>query len=142
MPDNEKQFESDIEAFLISEQGGWTRATDAGYRAHADKGLDLDTLVSFFPISRRSAMHGGNRGFLSWKVQLASGGYEKSDACSSGFFLFSGAPGCFMMSCAATASESQSCRQASGRHRGIRSWTGSMMASAAVVRMTKRPVSL
>jgi len=26
--DNEKQFESDIESFLISEEGGWTKATD------------------------------------------------------------------------------------------------------------------
>ncbi len=55
MPDNEKQFESDIEAFLISEQGGWTRATDAGYRAHAAKGLDLDTLVSFVRATQPKA---------------------------------------------------------------------------------------
>ena len=32
MPDNEKQFESDIESFLISNLGGWKKATDAGYR--------------------------------------------------------------------------------------------------------------
>ena len=33
MPDNEKQFEQDIESFLISPAGGWQKASDAGYRA-------------------------------------------------------------------------------------------------------------
>ena len=32
MADNEKQFEQDIESFLISPKGGWQKATDAGYR--------------------------------------------------------------------------------------------------------------
>ena len=31
MPNNEKQFESDIELYLISNLGGWQKATDAGY---------------------------------------------------------------------------------------------------------------
>ena len=49
MPDNEKQFEQDIESFLISPAGGWQKASDAGYRASMDSGmaLDLDTLVNF-----------------------------------------------------------------------------------------------
>src|SRR5699024_3492627 len=47
MPDNEKQFEQDIESFLISPAGGWQKATDAGYRATADLALDLGTLVGF-----------------------------------------------------------------------------------------------
>ena len=49
MPDNEKQFESDIESFLISPDGGWTKASDAGYRSTASTGkaLDLETLVGF-----------------------------------------------------------------------------------------------
>ena len=49
MPDNEKQFEQDIESFLISPAGGWQKASDAGYRASMDSGmaLDLDTLVGF-----------------------------------------------------------------------------------------------
>ena len=33
MADNEKQFETDIESFLISPKGGWQKATDAGYKA-------------------------------------------------------------------------------------------------------------
>lgn len=33
MADNEKQFETDIESFLISEKGGWQKATDAGYKS-------------------------------------------------------------------------------------------------------------
>lgn len=49
MADDEKQFESDIESYLISDEGGWTKATDAGYRSEISKGmaLDIDTLVSF-----------------------------------------------------------------------------------------------
>ena len=49
MPDNEKQFETDIESFLISQAGGWQKATDAGYRSEASKGmaLDLETLLTF-----------------------------------------------------------------------------------------------
>lgn len=49
MPDNEKQFESDIESFLISPAGGWQKATDAGYRSEVSKSmvLDLETLLQF-----------------------------------------------------------------------------------------------
>ena len=49
MSETEKQFESDIEAFLISPDGGWTKASDAGYRSTASTGkaLDLETLVGF-----------------------------------------------------------------------------------------------
>ena len=49
MPDNEKQFEQDIESFLISPAGGWQKATDAGYRASmaSDMALDLGTLLDF-----------------------------------------------------------------------------------------------
>ena len=47
--DSEKNFEKNIEAFLISDMGGWQKATDAGYN-HAEssgKALDLATLISF-----------------------------------------------------------------------------------------------
>lgn len=49
MPDNEKQFETDIESFLISSAGGWQKATDAGYRSVTSQGmsLDIETLVGF-----------------------------------------------------------------------------------------------
>ena len=46
-PDTEKSFEADIQEWLISAEGGWTRATDAGYRASVERALDLDTLVDF-----------------------------------------------------------------------------------------------
>lgn len=54
MPDNEKQFEQDIESFLTSPVGGWQKASDAGYRASMDSGmaLDLDTLVSFIQATQ------------------------------------------------------------------------------------------
>ena len=49
MPDNEKQFEQDIETFLISPAGGWQKASDAGYRAPESAGMALDirTLTTF-----------------------------------------------------------------------------------------------
>ena len=47
--DTEKNFEADIESFLISAEGGFTKATDAGYRSaeSVGKALDIDTLISF-----------------------------------------------------------------------------------------------
>lgn len=49
MQDNEKRFESDIEAFLISPEGGWDKTSDAGYCASKGSGmaLDLSTLIGF-----------------------------------------------------------------------------------------------
>lgn len=49
MDNNEKRFESDIETFLISTDGGWVKATDAGYRSSLSSGmaLDIGTLVNF-----------------------------------------------------------------------------------------------
>ena len=45
--DTEKNFEADIQDWLTSVEGGWKRATDAGYRASIEKALDIDTLVDF-----------------------------------------------------------------------------------------------
>ena len=57
MPDTEKQFEADIESFLISPKGGWRQATDAGYRTGfqydaagtviENYALDIETLCTF-----------------------------------------------------------------------------------------------
>ena len=49
MSDNEKQFETDIESFLISPAGSWQKAADTGYRSEGSKGraLDLETLLQF-----------------------------------------------------------------------------------------------
>ena len=47
MAENEKQFESNIEAFLISPAGGYEKATDAGYTASSGMALDIRTLVGF-----------------------------------------------------------------------------------------------
>ena len=47
MAGNEKQFESNIEDFLISPDGGYEKATDAGYTASSDMALDIHTLVGF-----------------------------------------------------------------------------------------------
>lgn len=56
MADNERQFELDIESFLISDKGGWKKATDAGYRngfqydndiLTENYALDIDTLCTF-----------------------------------------------------------------------------------------------
>lgn len=57
MADDEKQFETDIESYLISDEGGWTKATDTGYRSEISKGmaLDIDTLVSFVQNTQKLA---------------------------------------------------------------------------------------
>ena len=57
MPDNEKQFEQDIESFLISPKGGWQKATDVGYRTGfqydstgvltENYALDIETMCTF-----------------------------------------------------------------------------------------------
>lgn len=47
MAENEKQFEADIETFLISPAGGYEKATDAGYAASSDMALDIHALVGF-----------------------------------------------------------------------------------------------
>lgn len=45
MAENEKQFEANIEQYLISPAGGFTKANDAGYDGAL--GLDIHTLVDF-----------------------------------------------------------------------------------------------
>lgn len=47
MAENEKQFESNIEAFLVSSAGGYEKATDAGYASSLGMALDINTLVGF-----------------------------------------------------------------------------------------------
>ena len=45
----EKQFETDIESFLISEEGGYTKPTDT---YDADAGLYVDTLINFIKATQ------------------------------------------------------------------------------------------
>lgn len=49
MNESEKTFEEFIESYLISEDGGWARATDAGLRSEESRGMNLDivTLTDF-----------------------------------------------------------------------------------------------
>ena len=49
MNETEKRFEEFIESYLISEDGGWVKATDAGYCADESKDMFLDivTLTDF-----------------------------------------------------------------------------------------------
>lgn len=47
MAEDERQFETNIEAFLISPAGGYTKATDSGYVASSSMALDINTLVEF-----------------------------------------------------------------------------------------------
>ena len=44
MDKSEKRFESDIEAFLISEEGGYIKPTE---KYDADAGFYVDTLIGF-----------------------------------------------------------------------------------------------
>ena len=47
MAENEKQFEANIEEYLISPAGGYQQADDSGYRDSIDMELDIKTLVRF-----------------------------------------------------------------------------------------------
>ena len=47
MAENEKQFEANIEEYLISPAGGYQQADDSGYRDSIDMALDIKTLVRF-----------------------------------------------------------------------------------------------
>lgn len=49
MDESEKTFEAFIESYLISEEGGWTKATDEGLRSEESRGMNLDivTLTDF-----------------------------------------------------------------------------------------------
>lgn len=47
LAENEKQFEANIEKFLISPEGGYEPADDSGYRNSIDMALDIETLVKF-----------------------------------------------------------------------------------------------
>ncbi len=47
MAENEKQFDANREEYLISPEGGYTKATDAGYASSVGMSLDINTLVGF-----------------------------------------------------------------------------------------------
>lgn len=57
MSDSEKQFESDIEKYLISSEGGWRQAHDSGYREGNGDGyaLDIATLIGFIQDTQPKA---------------------------------------------------------------------------------------
>ena len=50
MAENERQFEENIEKYLISPAGGYEPANDSGYRASIDMALDIETLVKFLKL--------------------------------------------------------------------------------------------
>lgn len=51
MADNEKQFEADIEAYLISKTGKWQKAADEKY--HNADAIDIDTLCAFVESTQK-----------------------------------------------------------------------------------------
>lgn len=57
MNETEKTFEEFIESYLISEEGGWTKATDAGLRSEESRGMNLDivTLTDFVKATQPMA---------------------------------------------------------------------------------------
>ena len=57
MDESEKNFESKIEEYLTSPEGGWQKATDAGYCNHDYRGMALDivTLTNFVKASQPMA---------------------------------------------------------------------------------------
>lgn len=57
MNESEKTFEEFIESYLISEEGGWTKATDAGLRSEESRSMNLDivTLTDFVKATQPMA---------------------------------------------------------------------------------------
>lgn len=57
MNESEKTFEEFIESYLISEEGGWTKATDEGLRSEESRGMNLDivTLTNFVKATQPMA---------------------------------------------------------------------------------------
>lgn len=55
--ESEHRFEAYIESYLISEGGGWTKATDAGMRSEEYRGMNLDivTLTDFVKATQPMA---------------------------------------------------------------------------------------
>ena len=93
MQDNEKRFESDIEEFLISPEGGWDKASDAGYCASKGSGmaLDLSTLIGFVkdtqPVAWQRDVYkrqGQKRPVEADAVIVATGGLSYPTTGSSG----------------------------------------------------------
>lgn len=76
MDEREKIFEGFIESYLISEEGGWAKATDAGLRSEESRGMNLDiaTLTDF--VKTPSPWRGG-----------ASSGCVPSTRCVSSISL-------------------------------------------------------
>lgn len=52
MQDNEKRFEQDIETWLSSKEGGWTKKTFQQVNYDATKGLDLEALISYIKTTQ------------------------------------------------------------------------------------------
>ena len=74
MAENEKQFESNIEAFLISPDGGYEKATDAGYASSSGIALDIHTLVGFVKATQPTQ-------WQRFEKQCNSDPYEKFYKC-------------------------------------------------------------
>lgn len=74
MAENEKQFESNIEAFLISPDGGYEKATDAGYASSSSIALDIHTLVGFVKATQPTQ-------WQRFEKQCNSDPYEKFYKC-------------------------------------------------------------
>lgn len=57
MNESEKTFEEFIESYLISEEGGWAKATEAGLRSEESRGMNLDivTLTDFVKSTQSMA---------------------------------------------------------------------------------------
>lgn len=55
--ESEKRFEEYIESYLVSEEGGWTKSTDEGYRSEICRGMSLDitTLTDFVQATQPMA---------------------------------------------------------------------------------------
>lgn len=62
--ETEKRFEEYIESYLVSDEGGWIKATDEGYRSEISRGMSLDitTLTDFVQATQPMACRTGGQG--------------------------------------------------------------------------------
>ena len=72
MAENEKQFEENIEKYLISPAGGYIKASDAGY--DPAKALDIDVLVGFVKATQPNM-------WKRFEMQCGSDPYKKFYKC-------------------------------------------------------------
>ena len=92
MEENEKLFESKIEEYLISPEGGWQKANDSGYCNHDYRGMALDivTLTDFVnKVAISHCMEVVDGRFAIAAVDPAEGTFNRTTLAQSANYMIS-----------------------------------------------------